>query len=108
MERFSRDVITRLEVEPEKGARAKRLTAMFLGAEQRSQTPRQTELSPVLDLSIAKAADYATDPLIQGLMERLPKPDTVWSLDDRGRWLRAAAVIFSLIYKLDERDSLGA
>ena len=108
MERFSREVITRLEVEPEKRDRAKRLTAMFLGAEQRAQTPRQPELSPVLDLSIAKATDCATDPLIQGLMERLPKPDTVWSLDDRGKWLRAAAVIFSLIYKLDERDLLGA
>lgn len=100
MERFSRDVITRLEVEPQKHARSNRLTAMFHRAEQGD---RQPELSPVLDLSTAEASAHF-DPLIQGLMERLPEPDTVWSLDDRGRWLRAAAVIFSLIYKLDEKD----
>jgi hypothetical protein len=103
MERFSRDVITRLEVEPQKHARSNRLTAMFHRAEQGDQKTRQPELSPVLDLSTAEASAHF-DPLIQGLMERLPQPDTVWSLDDRGKWLRAAAVIFSLIYKLDEKD----
>ena len=76
---------------------------MFLRAEQGDQTARQPELPPVLDLSTAEASAHF-DPLIQGLMERLPEPDTVWSLDDRGKWLRAAAVIFSLIYKLDEKD----
>jgi hypothetical protein len=44
------------------------------------------------------------DPLIQGLVDRLPKPDSVWSLDDRGKWLRAAAVIFTLVYKTPEGD----
>ena len=76
---------------------------MFLRAEQGDPKTRQPELSPVLDLSTAEAPAHF-DPLIQGLMERLPQPDTVWSLDDRGKWLRAAAVIFSLIYKLDEKD----
>jgi hypothetical protein len=45
----------------------------------------------------AKEDDRATvDPLIKGLMDRLPKPDEIWPLDDRAKWFRAAANIFSL------------
>ena len=40
-----------------------------------------------------------TDLLIRGLVERLPKPDGVWSLDDRAKWLRTAASIFDLVYR---------
>ena len=32
-------------------------------------------------------------------MGKLPKPNTVWSLEDRAKWLRAAAIIFNLVYK---------
>ncbi len=39
------------------------------------------------------------DPLIHGLLARLPKPNAIWSLDDRANWLRTAASIFGLIYK---------
>jgi hypothetical protein len=42
-----------------------------------------------------------TDLLIRGLVERLPKPDGVWSLDDRAKWLRTAASIFDLVYKTE-------
>jgi hypothetical protein len=45
-----------------------------------------------------------TDPLIQGLVARLPNPDSTWSLEDRMKWLRAAANIFVLIYKLDDGE----
>lgn len=45
-----------------------------------------------------------TDPLIQGLAERLPEPDTIWSLDERAKWLRTAARVFDLIYKDPERE----
>ena len=41
----------------------------------------------------------ATDLLIQGLLDRLPRPDGIWSLDDRAKWLRTAASIFGLVYK---------
>jgi hypothetical protein len=40
-----------------------------------------------------------TDLLIQGLVDRLPKPNGIWSLDDRVKWLRTAASIFDLVYK---------
>ena len=42
------------------------------------------------------------DPLIQALVDKLPKPDTIWLLEDRAKWLRAAAIIFNLIYKVGE------
>jgi hypothetical protein len=38
--------------------------------------------------------DGTADPLIQGLVDRLPKLDSTWSLDDRAKWLRTAASIF--------------
>jgi hypothetical protein len=39
------------------------------------------------------------DPLIQALVGKLPEPNTIWSLEDRAKWLRAAAIIFNLVYK---------
>ncbi len=45
-----------------------------------------------------------SDLLIQGLVERLPKPNGIWSLDDRAKWLRTAAAIFALVYKSSDAD----
>jgi hypothetical protein len=42
--------------------------------------------------------------LIQGLVERLPKANGVWPLDDRAKWLRTAVSIFDLVYKADEGE----
>jgi len=41
------------------------------------------------------------DPLLRGLVDRLPAADTDWSRDDRIKWLQTAANIFDLIYKGD-------
>jgi len=38
------------------------------------------------------------DPLIQALVDKLPKPHTNWSVEDRAKWLRAAATLFNLVY----------
>jgi hypothetical protein len=126
MAHFYRDIlVTSPEVEPKEAAppgpsgvvanaeRAKGLAARLLGAQQ--SVPELTEPKPsstleepssTLELSAPKPTDCAMpDPLIQGLVDRLPKPDSVWSLNDRGKWLKAAAVIFTLIYKLDEEHS---
>src|SRR6516162_5218959 len=43
------------------------------------------------------------DPLIQALVDKLPKPNTIWTIDDRARWLKAAAMAFNLIYKTSQR-----
>jgi hypothetical protein len=45
-----------------------------------------------------------SDPLIQGLVARLPKPDSLWPLDERAKWLRTAAGIFDLIYETHDGD----
>jgi hypothetical protein len=44
------------------------------------------------------------DLLLLGLVERLPRPDQYWSLDDRAKWLRTAATIFALVYKTGPGD----
>jgi hypothetical protein len=45
-----------------------------------------------------------TDHLIRGLVDRLPKPDGIWPLDDRAKWLRTAAGIFDLVYKAGDGE----
>jgi hypothetical protein len=47
---------------------------------------------------VTEAAD---NPLIQALVDRLPKSDSIWSIDDRAKWLKAAAMAFNLIYKTE-------
>jgi len=46
----------------------------------------------------------ATDPLVLGLIERLPKPGSTWCLEDRVKWLRTADSIFDLIYGADDES----
>jgi hypothetical protein len=53
---------------------------------------------PLSQGAVEKGKSGITDALVQGLIERLPKPDSVWSLDDRARWLRTADSIFDLVY----------
>ena len=45
------------------------------------------------------------DPLIQALVAKLPKANSIWALEDRAKWLRAAALIFNLVYRPAESDS---
>jgi hypothetical protein len=42
-------------------------------------------------------------PFIEGLLETLPEPGTVWSIEGRAAWLEAAASAFKLIYQGDGR-----
>lgn len=39
------------------------------------------------------------EPLIRGLIEKLPPSNSDWNLTDRARWLNAAANIFDLMYE---------
>ncbi|KAB2910262.1 MAG: hypothetical protein F9K29_25225 [Hyphomicrobiaceae bacterium] len=39
--------------------------------------------------------------MVQGLLTKLPPPDTDWPVADQARWLQTAASIFGLIYKSD-------
>ena len=42
--------------------------------------------------------------LVRGLMDLLPEPDSIWSIEDRAKWLRLAADIFDLGYKLGDGE----
>ena len=46
------------------------------------------------------------DHLIKGLVELLPKPDGIWRVEDRVKWLRLAADIFDLGYKANDGQSV--
>ena len=66
----------------------------------------EREETPVLTLAdTAERTCEMPDPLIQALVDKLPKPNTIWPIDDRARWLKAAAMAFNLIYKTSERDA---
>ena len=73
----------------------------------RSAEPEET---PILTL-VEESADRSDagempdqDPLIQALIDKLPKPNSIWSIDDRGNWLKAAAMAFNLVYRTPERE----
>jgi hypothetical protein len=53
---------------------------------------------------VQDSGNRAPDPLLQGLIDRLPKPNGIWSLDDRSKWLRTAATIFDLVYKAGDGE----
>jgi hypothetical protein len=79
------------------------------GAEKSSLVTRIADLdeTPVLtlvDTSEQSDASEMPDPLIQALVNKLPKPNSVWSNEDRAKWLRAAAIIFNLVYKPEANE----
>lgn len=65
---------------------------------------RPADVAPIANAGGGSEAAKPTDLLIRGLFERLPKPDEVWSLEDRARWLRTAASIFALVYRAGEGE----
>lgn len=46
----------------------------------------------------------ADSPFIQGLLQKLPAPETEWSVTDRVKWLQTAAHIFGLMYPMPGDD----
>ena len=67
--------------------------------------PRERESCEDLPLDLCnEQGSKSPDPLIQGLINRLPEPDSSWSLTDRVKWLRTASNIFGLIYKSEGED----
>ena len=64
----------------------------------------ELEKTPVLTLVDSAERSDACDPLIQALVGKLPKPNTIWPMGDRAKWLQAAAMAFNLVYKPDEGD----
>lgn len=46
-------------------------------------------------------------PFIQGLLQKLPPPDSDWSIDARQKWLATAANIFDLMYSQPAGQDIG-
>jgi hypothetical protein len=70
--------------------------------------PRESLAAKILVAHKSDSEDLerSTDMLIQALVERLPKANSVWFLDDRAKWLRTAVSIFDLVYKADEGEDM--
>jgi hypothetical protein len=73
---------------------------------------RSAELDDTPILTLVDTADRSDacevpDPLIQALVGKLPKPNAVWSIDDRAKWLKAVAMAFNLVYRMGEREDLN-
>lgn len=47
-------------------------------------------------------------PFVQGLLQTMPQPGTVWTIDGRAAWLEAAANVFKLMYQGDGRITVTA
>ena len=79
-------------------------TRIETGADEQSflaAKSAEPEEAPVLSL-VETPESNACDPLIQALVNKLPKPNSIWSLEARAKWLRAAAMVFNLVYKPGE------
>jgi hypothetical protein len=64
-------------------------------------TDKRSDLTEAARRSRAEPNSGKPDPLIQALVDRLPTPASIWSFDDRAKWLKAAAMVFNLIYKTE-------
>ena len=71
----------------------------------RTTEPDETPILTLVDIAERSDAAEMPDPLIQALMDKLPKPNTIWSIDDRGNWLKAAAMAFNLVYRTAEQKA---
>lgn len=47
-------------------------------------------------------------PFVQGLLQTMPQPNTVWAIEGRAAWLEAAANIFKLIYQGEGKITIKA
>lgn len=44
-------------------------------------------------------------PFIQGLIDKLPPPESAWNIEERAKWLTTAANIFDLMYATSETQT---
>ena len=79
-------------------------TRIESGADDQGFLAAKTDESPVLSLVDTLEPSDVYDPLIRALVDKLPKPNTVWPISERAKWLKAAAMAFNLVYKLPEGD----
>jgi hypothetical protein len=47
-------------------------------------------------------------PFVEGLLQTMPEPGTLWTVEGRAAWLEAAANVFKLMYKGEGKISVSA
>ena len=70
---------------------------------------RRQSVDPLTETLIASPPsekERGIDRLIEGLVDLLPKPDGIWRVEDRVKWLRLAADIFDVGYKANDGQSV--
>ena len=67
-------------------------------------TPDEMVLT-VVDNAEQKEPRSSTDPLIQAVVDRLPAPNSIWSINDRANWLKALAMLFNLVYRTEKGET---
>lgn len=79
---------------------AERLVKPPLGKLLLQQPPPADKLNPPggKDHKPEAGEQPIYDPLIAGLLKRLPPPESPWAVDARKRWLQAASNIFDVMY----------
>jgi hypothetical protein len=50
-------------------------------------------------------SSLTTDPLIHALVDKLPPPSSIWSINDRANWLKALAMIFNVVYRTEKSEA---
>jgi hypothetical protein len=84
---------------PNRGRVSLETTRLKLPPVETSESPTPLNLLGSQVVEAEETDRGATDLLIQGLVDRLPRPNATWSLDERAKWLRTAASVFGLVYK---------
>lgn len=98
--------------------RSAKQAGYFNSGEDRLVKPRMASAGPAVETLDQAAADAPIErdsstsrkrgsggsgggyhPFIEGLLEVLPEPGTLWTVEGRAAWLQAAAQNFTLIYK---------
>lgn len=84
-------------------------TASAPTADQGGSASPNFQERPLHDELPSKRPEYVTGggggdgrslhPFVEGLLQTMPEPGTVWTIEGRAAWLEAAANIFKLIYK---------
>jgi hypothetical protein len=94
--------ISKIRTTLEAGTRAQNERSRLV-TRSADENPKMT----LFDFQRRAETSQMPDPLIQALVDRLPKADTIWSIDDRGKWLQTAALIFNLVYRTGEGEESG-
>lgn len=78
-------------------------------ATEASQKTGEAEASTAVDVTHHKTTDPTKEPLIHGLLIRLPEAGTEWSHEKRVRWLQLFASVLDMVYtapKSDKEDEI--